>query len=542
MPTASDVNAKEGGVSLLTVVPDLLQSAATDLVSIDLELHAARTAAAVSTSVLVAAGADEVSTAVAAHFAGHGQQFDAVSLQAGAFHQQFVRALNSAAGSYLASEAANTSPLRVVEQGALSALNGPAQALGGRPLIGNGANGGPGQPGGAGGLLYGNGGAGGAGTAPGMAGGAGGAAGLVGNGGHGGAGGAGAAGGAGGRGGRLFGNGGTGGQAGSGGAGGNGGGAGLIGNGGAGGAGVNGVHGGIGGSGGSLYGNTGAVGAGPPGTVPIQILSGVNGVEPAISISVNGGRTVPVVVDTGSEGLVIPLRDIGFVGLGLPTGVTGVVYGSGVLMVCCTFQSTVNFGNGIVSVPTSVNVPVLTIPISADGLKFMLAGQTYGYADGILGIGPNATAPGPSSVTTALPGNLSQGVLLNEPQGYLQFGPNPLSAGAPVVGAPFTTLDVSINNGPLQPVSAVVDSGGERGYLPSSLGIGQASGSVPAGTSISVYTSDGHTLLYSYTTTAASSPTITSGVQMNTGNTPFALGPVYISNSPSGDGTTIFDT
>ena len=335
---------------------------------------------------------------------------------------------------------------------------------------------------------------------------------------------------------------GPGGQAGSGGAGGAGGGAGLIGNGGAGGAGVTGVHGGSGGSGGWLFGGTGAVGAGPPGTVPLQILSGANGIEPAINISVNGGRSVPVVVDTGSEGLVIPLRDIGIGGLGHPTGVTGVVYGSGILMLCCTFQTTVDFGNGIVSASTSVDVPFLTIPISADGLKFMLTGQTYGYADGILGIGPNATAPGPSSVTTALPGNLNQGVLFNEPQGYLQFGPNPLAGGAPVVGAPFTTLDVSINNGPVQPVSAIVDSGGEQGYLPSSLGVGQSFGSVPAGTTISVYASDGHTLLYSYTTTAANSPTVISGDQMNTGNTPFALGPVYISYSPSGEGTTTFDT
>ncbi|WP_338152841.1 hypothetical protein [Mycobacterium paraense] len=29
---------------------------------------------------------------------------------------------------------------------------------------------------------------------------------------------------------------------------------------------------------------------------------------------------------------------------------------------------------------------------------------------------------------------------------------------------------------------------------------------------------------------------------MNTGNIPFELGPVYISESPSGLGTTIFDT
>jgi hypothetical protein len=57
-----------------------------------------------------------------------------------------------------------------------------------------------------------------------------------------------------------------------------------------------------------------------------------------------------------------------------------------------------------------------------------------------------------------------------------------------------------------------------------------------------VYDSDDHTLLYSYTTTASNSPAVSSGDLMNTGNTPFALGPVYISYSPRGEGTTIFDT
>ncbi len=513
VPTASDVDAEEGGVSLLTVVPDSVRSAAADLTRIGSELNAARAAAAISTTGLVAAGADEISTLVAAHFAEHGRQFHAVSLRAGGFHHEFARALTSGAGSYQV-----------------------AEELLGRPLIGNGADGGPGQPGEPGGLLYGNGGAGGAGTAPGMAGGAGGAAGLIGNGGRGGAGGAGANGGAGGRGGRLFGAGGAGGQAGSGAAGGTGGAAGLVGKGGAGGAAVSGLHGGSGGSGGWLFGRAGAVGAGPQGTVPLQLLSGPDGVEPAVNISVNGGRSVPVVVDTGSEGLVIPLRDIGIAGLGLPTGITGVLYGSGVLMVCCTFHTTVDFGNGIVSAPTSVNVPFLKLPVSVAGVKFMLEGQTFGYADGILGIGPNATAPGPSSVTTALPGTLNQGVLFDEPQGYLHFGPNPLPGGVPVIGSPFTSVDVSIDNGPMHAVSAIVDSGGEQGYLPSSVGVGQP----PAGTTISVYTSDGSTLLYSYTTTASNSPTVVSGDQMNTGNTPFALGPVYVSHSPSGQGATTF--
>jgi hypothetical protein len=55
----------------------------------------------------------------------------------------------------------------------------------------------------------------------------------------------------------------------------------------------------------------------------------------------------------------------------------------------------------------------------------------------------------------------------------------------------------------------------------------------------SVYTSDGQTLLFRYTTNA---PLTVTGTVMNTGNVPFEQGPVYISESPSGLGTTTFDT
>ena len=98
-----------------------------------------RIAAAVPTTGLVAAGADEVSAAVAALFAGYGQEFQALSVQASAFHQQFVQALSSGAGSYLAAEAANASPLQTVRDDLLAAVNAPTEALLGRPLIGNGA-------------------------------------------------------------------------------------------------------------------------------------------------------------------------------------------------------------------------------------------------------------------------------------------------------------------------------------------------------------------------------------------------------------------
>ncbi len=62
------------------------------------------------------------------------------------------------------------------------------------------------------------------------------------------------------------------------------------------------------------------------------------------------------------------------------------------------------------------------------------------------------------------------------------------------------------------------DSGGVYGTIPSSvLGTGQTSGYVPAGTTISVYSTDGQTLLYSYTTTASNALSVTSGGTMETG-------------------------
>ncbi len=110
-------------------------------------------AAALPTTGILAAGADEVSAAIAALFGAHGQAYQALSAQAAALHAQFVQSLNSASGAYAAAETAN------VEQQLLNAINALTQALLGRPLIGNGADGTtPGQAGAPGGLLYGNGG------------------------------------------------------------------------------------------------------------------------------------------------------------------------------------------------------------------------------------------------------------------------------------------------------------------------------------------------------------------------------------------------
>ncbi len=168
-------------MSFVVTIPEALAAVATDLAGIGSTIGTANAAAAVPTTTVLAAAADEVSAAMAALFSGHAQAYQALSAQAALFHEQFVRALTAGAGSYAAAEAASAAPL----EGVLDVINAPALALLGRPLIGNGANGAPGTGanGGDGGILIGNGGAGGSGAA-GMPGGNGGAAGLFGNGGH----------------------------------------------------------------------------------------------------------------------------------------------------------------------------------------------------------------------------------------------------------------------------------------------------------------------------------------------------------------------
>lgn len=223
-------------MSYVLATPEMVAAAANNLAQIGSTLSAANAAALAPTTGVLAAGADEVSAAVASLFSGHAQAYQTLGTQAAAFHERFIQALSTAAGAYGSAEAANASPL----QQALNVINAPTQTLLGRPLIGNGTNGAPGtgQAGGPGGLLYGNGGNGGSGGV-GQAGGAGGSAGLIGIGGTGGGAGAGDA---------------------AASAGGNGGNARLIGNGGDGGPGMFGGPGGAGGSGGTIFGFAGTPG------------------------------------------------------------------------------------------------------------------------------------------------------------------------------------------------------------------------------------------------------------------------------------------
>ncbi|CKW46497.1 PE-PGRS family protein [Mycobacterium tuberculosis] len=162
-------------MSLVIVAPETVAAAALDVARIGSSIGAANAAAAGSTTSVLAAGADEVSAAIATLFGSHAREYQAISTQVAAFHDRFAQTLSAAVGSYVSAEATNAAPLATLEHNVLNALNAPTQALLGRPLIGDGAAGAPGtgQAGGAGGILWGNGGAGGSG-APGQVGGAGG--------------------------------------------------------------------------------------------------------------------------------------------------------------------------------------------------------------------------------------------------------------------------------------------------------------------------------------------------------------------------------
>jgi hypothetical protein len=122
----------------LITAPETLSAAASDLDGLGSSIREAHAAAAVPTTGLLPAAADEISTQVAKLFGSHAQQFHAVSAQAAAFHAEFVQALKVGAQAYAAAETANVSPLRTVEQDLLSVVKAPTQSLLGPILSGTG--------------------------------------------------------------------------------------------------------------------------------------------------------------------------------------------------------------------------------------------------------------------------------------------------------------------------------------------------------------------------------------------------------------------
>ncbi len=117
-------------MSFVIVSTETVAAAASNLASIGSAVSAANAAATTSTTALLAAGADQVSAAVAALFNGHGEMYRAVSAQATAFHDQFVQTMTASGISYGGADAVNA---QTIEQNLLGAINAPTRTLlGGR--------------------------------------------------------------------------------------------------------------------------------------------------------------------------------------------------------------------------------------------------------------------------------------------------------------------------------------------------------------------------------------------------------------------------
>lgn len=285
----------------------------------------------------------------------------------------------------------------------------------------------------------------------------------------------------------------------------------------------------------------------PDNAIPLTM---VDTTEPLIHLSISGGSNLPILLDTGSNGLVVPWYDIGLDHLTFPTGANIGAYSGGLDYFYVTLpDQTVDFGNGIVSGPTNVDVELFAWPTTLQGLLLYPNFESFlapAQASGVLGIAPDAFGPdrGAAAVVSDLPGNLSQGVLINEPGGYVQFGPNSLTPGATVNGLASADLKIQIENGGIQTVhNAIIDSGGVYGTIPQSILTNGSVGQVLApGEVIKVY-DDGGQPLYSYTTTGTNTPTIVaSGDPLNTGYVPFSQFPIYIGYTDGGKlVTTTFD-
>ncbi|MFL0241308.1 PecA family PE domain-processing aspartic protease [Mycobacterium sp. SMC-17] len=281
-------------------------------------------------------------------------------------------------------------------------------------------------------------------------------------------------------------------------------------------------------------------------SVPLSMYAGV---EPIVTISVNGGPKIKVLVDTGSSGLVVNAKNVGQTGLGesVSSGTGG--YSGGLTYTYDTYNTTVNFGSGIVTAPTSVNV--ITDPAQQAAFAKFLANNGV---VGVLGVGTNAVGPGPGLVTTGLPGALKNGIYIDEVGRKLTFGPNPLPARVTTSGSPNVIGSMTVN-GVNTPINLLVDSGGVYGTIPSTMvdssqlvPIKNTDGTVAyyvlkAGVPISVYDADGN-LLYTFTTTSSYRPTVTfddyNAELSNTGAMPFLHNRIYIDYSTA-NGSTVFD-
>ncbi|WP_435104356.1 cellulose binding domain-containing protein [Mycobacterium sp. Z3061] len=103
-------------MSYVIATPEALAAAVTDIAGIGSSLSAANAAAAVPTTEILAAAADEISTAVASLFGAHALDYQSLSARVASFQAQFMDSLFAGAQRYAGAELLNGSLLRGVAE------------------------------------------------------------------------------------------------------------------------------------------------------------------------------------------------------------------------------------------------------------------------------------------------------------------------------------------------------------------------------------------------------------------------------------------
>ena len=104
--------------------------AATDVAAVGSTVDAAHMAAAIPTVAVIPAAADEVSASIAHTFSRHAQDYQALAVQAAAFHGQFAQHLDASARSYATAEGANVASLQPLNASSHASANAIAASLG----------------------------------------------------------------------------------------------------------------------------------------------------------------------------------------------------------------------------------------------------------------------------------------------------------------------------------------------------------------------------------------------------------------------------
>jgi hypothetical protein len=263
--------------------------------------------------------------------------------------------------------------------------------------------------------------------------------------------------------------------------------------------------------------------------------------EPTVNAAVDGGSSLPVLVDTGSSGLVIPWQDLGsgsefqdLLNLGSPASFGESGYSGGVDYLYLTYNSVpVNYADGLATTgPVEVEIyswdpSNFFSYFTNDAFQNFLSSNDS--AGGILGIGDNVSGGAGTS-----PFDSYGSVLLDLKNGDLVVGgSNPYTALDTFSGNGSTAsgLTETVTNGATKIGSGTVaddlDSGGVYGTIPSSIA---GTGSLQ-GDTITVY--DGTKELYSYVVGTDSvpqseAPTVISGSSIDSGVIPFLTHPLYI--------------